>query len=1256
MILEPGTVIAERFELAECIGCGGMGTVHRAVDRASGHTVAVKVLTSSTPALLERFAREGRMLAKLRHPAIVRHLAHGTLDSSGLPFIAMAWLEGEDLASRLVRAPLTPAQSLTVARRVAEALAHAHRVGVIHRDIKPSNLFLVKGEPARLAVLDFGVARPLDTTQPPLTRTGALVGTVGYIAPEQAQGARSIDARADLFSLGCVMYECLTGRPAFQGRHPMALLASLLLEDPPRVREVRADLPPAIDALVARLLAKDADERPRDAEAFLRDLDAIGSPTGAAPTERTWADPRSGERPMVNVVLMQLEPGPHEPGLMERIAALAGPFGAEVARLGDGPIVALMRRNESAATDRAVLAASMALALAHAFPEARIALTTGRAGTAGGMPLGPGIEIAMQLTAAARPGRVRLDAVTESLLDPRFEVRDGVLVDEHTKGDVGVRMLLGRPTPCVGRRKELRLLRDAMDECVEESFAQVVLVTAPAGTGKSRLRHELLRTLDARAWRVLEARAHPVGAGSAFTLVRQLIEGAFGHRGTSPDDLARVLSELELEDPEGVAEFLAEILGTGGKREPSPQLRVARNDARLMAEWMGRAVVSWLGGELRRAPVLVVIEDLHWGDVVSVTYLARALAEHRDQGFMLLALARPEPELSEALVRAWSGGHLQRLALSGLSRRAAERLVREVLGHDTPDDEVEQIVTRADGNAFFLEELIRHAAEGSAALPETVLAMVEARLQALNPETRRAAQIAAVFGERLPRAGLEALAELDDAAAVDELIERELFQPTAARELVFQHALVRDAAYAMMAPEVRRWAHDAVAQWLESRGGADPLVIIEHYEAAGRPEAAVPAYVEATRRTYLSGDMDGTIAVAARGRDAGATGVARGELSVWAATATSGMQRYAPAVALAREAIALLPKGSASWYFALGIDAYASQMIGERAQDDLQQWGDSPLPSAIGVVGHAHGLVMPMLVHTEQRDEAKRLLARMQRASTLPDADLIFSTWLESASVYVSLFIDDDPLAAHEAALRGVTSSLSAGDRTMRALCGVWEGAALLSLGRPQEAITWLEDSLSNPIAPTATYRYGDGLIGHGYVELGRLDEALEAAQRLLDSDTRGAPELAEWSLRASASIALGRAAETIPGLQAIIQAPPPATASQGMACLHSALADAYLACGRTDEALAQSRIAMALVPRSITPYLRSTIHRIHAEALLAQGERDEAYTVLRVATERLRRIAHGLPAEHQDAVATGLASHRRLLALAEQCAIPNIS
>ncbi|MDB4981388.1 MAG: Adenylate cyclase [Myxococcales bacterium] len=269
-----GRTVAGRFELQHLAGSGGMGAVYRARDLLDGQTVAVKILTGRELREAERFDLEAAILADLTHPAIVRYIAHGVEGSDH--FIAMEWLEGEDLSTRLDRQPLAVADTVALARRAAEALAYAHKRGIVHRDIKPENLYLPGRSIVRLKVLDFGIAR-LTRGGRRLTLTGSVIGTPGYMAPELVRGERDIKPRADVFSLGCVVFQCLTGRAVFEAEEATALLAKILLQDAPRVREFAPGIPAELDEVVARMLAKDPNKRLPDANAVIEALDQINA-------------------------------------------------------------------------------------------------------------------------------------------------------------------------------------------------------------------------------------------------------------------------------------------------------------------------------------------------------------------------------------------------------------------------------------------------------------------------------------------------------------------------------------------------------------------------------------------------------------------------------------------------------------------------------------------------------------------------------------------------------------------------------------------------------------------------------------------------------------------------------------------------------------------------------------------------------------------------------------------------------------------
>ncbi|HEX8789759.1 MAG TPA: serine/threonine-protein kinase, partial [Polyangiaceae bacterium] len=290
-------MLADRFELQKLAGAGGMGRVYRARDQATGGDVAVKVLPGDGD--VARFAREAEVLASLDHAGIVRHVAHG-VTPEGWQYLAMEWLDGEDLSRRLDRGgTLRVEETLLLATGVADALSAAHARRIVHRDLKPGNLFLVGGRLEAVKLLDFGIARMLSGGE--LTVSGAVIGTPQYMAPEQVRGA-PVDARADVYGLGAVMFRCLVGRPPFGGAHQVAVLAKIVLESPPRLRDLCPDAPADLEALLERMLSKEPDLRPADALALREELAAIGAPRSGRPLQMRAAV-TGRERRVASVVL-----------------------------------------------------------------------------------------------------------------------------------------------------------------------------------------------------------------------------------------------------------------------------------------------------------------------------------------------------------------------------------------------------------------------------------------------------------------------------------------------------------------------------------------------------------------------------------------------------------------------------------------------------------------------------------------------------------------------------------------------------------------------------------------------------------------------------------------------------------------------------------------------------------------------------------------------------------------------------------------
>jgi hypothetical protein len=265
-----GEVLADRYELEELVGTGGMSSVFRAHDALLDRKVALKVLHEQYAAdadYVERFRREARAVAALSHPNIVTVIDRG--EHEGRQFIVFEYVDGENLKRLIERTgPLPVAQALELAIQVARGLSFAHQQGLVHRDVKPQNV-LLNGD-GRAKVTDFGIARSLDVKHG-MTQTGTVLGTSDYIAPEQAQGQR-VDEHTDVYALGVVLYELLTREVPFPGENFVAVAMRHINEPPPSVSDKRPDVPPRVDGAVRRAMQKDAAHRFPTMDAFCHEL------------------------------------------------------------------------------------------------------------------------------------------------------------------------------------------------------------------------------------------------------------------------------------------------------------------------------------------------------------------------------------------------------------------------------------------------------------------------------------------------------------------------------------------------------------------------------------------------------------------------------------------------------------------------------------------------------------------------------------------------------------------------------------------------------------------------------------------------------------------------------------------------------------------------------------------------------------------------------------------------------------------------
>jgi eukaryotic-like serine/threonine-protein kinase len=1284
--MKPGALLGDRFEIAQRIAMGGMGQVFRGHDRASGEAVAIKVISEEQGHRSARFAREVELLSELSHPGIVRYIAHGEAPS-GAHFLVMEWLDGEDLKARLEREALTVSEAVTLATRAAEALGAAHARGIVHRDLKPSNLFLPGGRIAQVKVLDFGIAHRDGRTQ--LTQTGMVVGTPGYMAPEQARNRGAIDARVDVFALGCVLFQCLTGTPAFDGDSIIGVLGKILFGAAPRVSALWPEVPEDLDALVAQMLASEPTLRPSDGANLAAALAALGPlahRAGGAPrgdVVKTLAI-TGLERRFLSVILLGSVAEADEPALTEPALQRAiTPYGGRLEQLADGTAIVVLEADRQVATDQAAQAARCALALRAVANGRPMAIAMGRTESTSRLPEGDVIDRASRLLSdmvrvSGDLPPIALDEVSAGLLDARFDVieRDaGLLLRGERVLMPGARTLVGRPTQCVGRDWELTLLAGILDECIDEAEARVVVVTAAAGVGKSRLAAEFVTRIQQRGEPVAiwVGRGDSLRAGSTLDLLAQALRGALGIHGGEPledrrDTIrARVAAHVRASEQKRVAEFLGELVGAPlpGGDHASAALKAARQDAQLMNEQMRRAWMDFLEAEAAVHPVVLVLEDLHWGDFGTVRFIDAALRDRRERPWMVLALARPE--VFEVFPRLWAERqNVQEVRLKELGRKAGVRLVRQVLGDRVGPETMERMVTQADGNAFYLEELIRAVAEGKDnALPDTVLAMVETRLGRLTIEARRVLRAASLFGQVCWESGVTVL--LGGAMGTTmvgewlaRLVEQEVLVVRSEsrfpeqRELGFRHALLREGAYATLTEQDKRLGHRLAGEWLAQHGEDDPMVLAGHFERGGEGARAASYYLSASEQAFHILDLEVTVARAALGLGCEASPELRiALLGMRCEACFQGRQMVSVVMPDAEELMRSAPRGSIPWVQGMIVYLQGTMLAGRMgdflAAIEVLRAADPP-PEAAGKMVLLFITAVCMLDFLGQVPEGtlleQRLFAIVRSSG---DREPLARFWWNVIIGMRAGYAHEDPWTGlqYSDAIQAVFDMIG-GERVFLNMqlargLNLWYLGASAAAERILEPIVAADDTLG-PVSSLRRFHLSWLL-----ADRGALDEARALATRLCEygqayqlplEELRGRWVLAEVLRRMGDLEAAERELQAALAMAIPLDHP-------GVLATLSVL---RLAQGRAGEALvaAEDAVARCTAMDGCGMFRGAFVRLAHAEALHATGAHDAARHAIAAARTRLFAIADRIAdPDYKASFLENVPENARTLALA---------
>lgn len=868
-----------------------------------------------------------------------------------------------------------------------------------------------------------------------------------------------------------------------------------------------------------------------------------------------------------------------------------------------------------------------------------MALVTGRT-ERGPVPLGDALDKAAALLRRRGAG-IRVDDVTASLLGEDFDVGEGVLLGKRESDET--RTLLGKRTPTLGRREELERIESAFARCAQGPRASALVVSGAAGMGKSRIRREIVRSLRARGERpeVWMARANPLGAGSAFALAAQLVRRAAGVLAGEPHAVARdklrrrVKRYVRAEDVARVARFLAELASAPSDTDDDVTLATARREPTVMFDQIRIAWEDFIAAECAVRPLVIVLDDLQWGDQPTVTLLDSALRASRDLPLFVLAFGRPEA--AERFPALWAERSPEHLVLGDMTREGAASLVAYALGGKATDAVTNRLVERAAGNAFYLEELIRAVADGRDETPDTALLIVQSRLERLAPEARRVLRAASVFGRTFWDAGVAALVGDADAATsqLGELVARELVHRrraskfAGAGELAFNHLLVQEAAHAMLVGEDKSLGHGLAAEWLVGAGETDAMVLAEHWELAGEPAQALVAWTHAAEQALEGNDYGACALRAERGVRCRARGDALARLRDLQAEAHRWLGDNAAMAARAREATQLFTHGTDKWADSASKLALAYQRLGRVTE--VVSIGDDIAASVAGgnaVCIAAAARTASVLALAGRRDDASRLLDAAIGA-VRPETDPETLARLDQACANRALF-EGRTAEYVERSISAANAFSLAGDRRLACVAQLNVGHGMLELGLNERAAGVLEATVVDAerlglrgIATAAAQNLGWAVFRLGNVA--RSLELLEAsasafaqqgnrrlegfshvliARVLLERELRGARDAAD---RAVAF------AESAPPLRI--------AALAVMAIIHVRI-------GEHAAAVAAAREAMAGLEAHGVEEGEGFIRLACAEALEAGGSHAEAEAVLRRAGARVVERAEAI---HRD-------------------------
>ena len=1180
-----GGIVAGRYRLRARLGRGASKEVYLAYDERLDREVALALVVGAagSPTVRARVAREAQVTGRLGdHPNVIT--VYDTGEHEGVPYLILRAMPGGSLADRLRAERPSIADAVRLGRDIAAALAHAHAHDVVHRDVKPDNVWLAADGSAALG--DFGIAHQLGLER--LTAEGIVVGTVRYLSPEQIRG-EEIGPASDLYALGVTLYELVAGRPPFQAQEATYVLTQHLTAAPePPSRHEPAVLP-ELEALILALLAKDPAQRPA-AQDVMTALGAIGTGAPAPAPRPTTTQSRPDARRLVSVLAARADVGDPEAlhGVLDRCATVIEQHGGTVERyLGDA-LLGFFGLDASHEDD-ALRAARAAVELRDTTSELRLGIESGEVFISEGVATGAPISAAGRLADGAGEGEIVLGDGVRRAVGGQAEIdpESGRLLELHPEQPA---LLRAPSTPFVGRERELAELQTAFDRVRDERACRLVTVAGPPGIGKSRLAGEFLSGIAEQAT-VLVGRCLSYGEGTTYRALADIVRGLGG------EDPRRRIEELMGPDEQAVRGILGAI---GVSDEPVQAEEAA---------WALRRLLERLA---RERPLVVAIEDIHWAEPVLLELLDHVVTLSGRSPILLVCLTRPELLESRP---AWAAPQPNRsvLVLDALADAEARALVERLGG----GEQAQRIVERAEGNPLFVEQLVAVGeGQATAELPASIQAVLAARIDRLPVGERTLLQHAAVEGRTFHAGAVATLLPDNERSAIAArlvaLARKGLIggdQPEFSGEDAFRfnHALIREAAYASLSKLLRAQLHAGVAGWLERQPAAPDEVVGFHFEQACLLAA------ELGRR----GEREQALATRAARLLANAGRNVRARGDAGAATSAAGLLERAVALLEVDDParVALLPE--------LGTALFEAGRLNDaaRALDEASE-------QAVELRIRARALLEREIVRMEAEPNLRIEQPLRAVAALMPvleregdDAGQCRAWGLRALLKWVVGQVE----AADEAWRAAAECARRAGDdRELYEVLGWRATAAVLGPLPVPEGIRFCEEFLQH----VRTRPYAAALAANPLAVLCAMNGDTERADGLLRNAQAALQEMGGLSagvshLQAMARLAAGQPELAEAPLRNDLETLEEMSSSAAIATTAALLAQSLWEQGQLEEAAKlASRVAADAAPDDISPQI--VWRRIQAKALARRERPDEA--------EALAREAVGL-AETTDLV-----------------------